>query len=178
MKTLLFLLLCFFSLPTSSYSDSFDDFDFEQANIDTPPPTNQESNQQQNVASPAILLTQEMLQTMLQSQQNQKYEQWTQVVRDQSNNNFKIIITLCVVLLISLLLMLYFLRNRDSRDIVSAVGLNLIIFGTVIMIMVAQTDQQLTAGAGILGAIAGYLFRSIQSDDPRPAPQANEINKP
>ncbi|MDQ6962158.1 MAG: hypothetical protein Q9M28_06455 [Mariprofundaceae bacterium] len=175
MKKILYILLFLLSFSLSAYGDSFEEFDFDEAQIDSAQNVTPETNSQpSNTESQPILLSQEMLQTMLASQQDQKYQQWTQVVRDQSDNNFKIIITLCVVLLLSLLFLLYFLRNRDSRDIVSGVGLNLIIFGTVIMVMVAQTDQQLTAGAGILGAIAGYLFRSIQNDDPRPAPPENK----
>jgi len=34
----------------------------------------------------------------------------------------------------------------------------LVIFATVLVVILAKAEQQLTAATGILGAIAGYLF--------------------
>ena len=41
---------------------------------------------------------------------------------------------------------------------VNGSGLVLVIFATVLVVVLAKVDQQLTAATGILGAIAGYLF--------------------
>jgi len=38
----------------------------------------------------------------------------------------------------------------------------IIVYGTIILVLVAEAEQQLTAAIGILGAIAGYLFGTIQ----------------
>jgi hypothetical protein len=68
--------------------------------------------------------------------------------------------------------------DRNSANIVSATGLVYIVFGTIILVVIASTDQQLTASMGILGAVAGYLFGKHrgESDEareqPGPAPGA------
>jgi len=47
---------------------------------------------------------------------------------------------------------------KASTAIVSATGLIYIIFGTILLVVIASTEAQLTASMGILGAVAGYLF--------------------
>ncbi len=54
--------------------------------------------------------------------------------------------------------------ERSANHIVSATGLIYIVFGTIILVVIANTDQQLTASMGILGAVAGYLFGRSQRD--------------
>lgn len=163
---IIFFVLCYFILmPVQAEDANFDDFDFDDV-IEQIAAEEEPSIAQPTVESaPPVLVTAEALQHMIEAQKSKKYEQWAQVVREQSSNQMNIVIILCMVSVISLLAMLYVLKDRDSRDIVSGIGLNLIIFGTIIMVIVAETDQQLTAGAGILGAVAGYLFRSIQNDE-------------
>lgn len=82
----------------------------------------------------------------------------------QVNNEFWYIVLLSSLCVISLTITLYFLKQSDhtARDMVNAAGLTLITFGTIILVLVASTSEQLTAAIGILGAIAGYLFRSAQ----------------
>ena len=46
-------------------------------------------------------------------------------------------------------------------DIMNIVALHLIVFGTLLVVMTADVSDQLTAAAGILGALAGYIFRGI-----------------
>lgn len=41
---------------------------------------------------------------------------------------------------------------------VNGSGLVLVVFATLLVMVLAKADQQLTAATGILGAIAGYLF--------------------
>ncbi|MHC3994127.1 hypothetical protein ACXWTF_04815 [Thiomicrolovo sp. ZZH C-3] len=72
-----------------------------------------------------------------------------------------------------------FLRHKeyDTSDIIHLAGLNIIIFGTIILVLVVETNEQLTAAIGVLGAIAGYLFRSLQekekADTTRPPQPGN-----
>lgn len=74
------------------------------------------------------------------------------------------IFALCMLSLISLITVLLFLKGtpHSARDIVNASGLNLIIFGTIILVMIVDTSEQLTAAIGVLAAIAGYLFGTMQ----------------
>ena len=91
----------------------------------------------------------------------------------QVNNEFWYIVLLSSLCVISLTIVLYFLKQSDhtAKDMVNAAGLTLIIFGTIILVLVASTSEQLTAAIGILGAIAGYLFRSAQENTGKsPAP--------
>lgn len=82
-------------------------------------------------------------------------------------NEFWYIVLLSGLCISSLTIILSFLKHKDhsAKDIVNAAGLTLIIFGTIILVMVVSTSEQLTAAIGILGAIAGYLFRSVQDQD-------------
>jgi len=62
--------------------------------------------------------------------------------------------------LLSLFLVLAYLKSRRAAPeiVVTGSGLVLVIFATVLVVILAKVDQQLTAATGILGAIAGYLF--------------------
>lgn len=44
--------------------------------------------------------------------------------------------------------------------IVNGSGMVLVIYATVMVVIIAKAEQQLTAAIGILGAIVGYLFGS------------------
>lgn len=87
-----------------------------------------------------------------------------EIVKTRINNELLYVVILCCVALSSLLIVLYFLRSKTytSKDVVSVTGLTLIIFGTIILVLIVDTSEQLTAAIGVLGAIAGYLFRSVQ----------------
>jgi hypothetical protein len=67
----------------------------------------------------------------------------------------------------SLMIVLVFLsrRNGTAGDIVHGSGLVVIVYGTVLLSIVVEDSQQLTASMGILGAIAGYLFGTIQKKE-------------
>ena len=54
---------------------------------------------------------------------------------------------------LSLLLVLVFLTYREAAQESMVTG-----SGIVLVVILAKTDQQLTAATGILGAFAGYLF--------------------
>jgi hypothetical protein len=89
------------------------------------------------------------------------------VITNQANNQLWTTTLLAAVWLITFIMLLRFMRREGCKEYVNIIGLNLIIFATVFMVLVVETDQQLTAGAGILGAIAGYIFRSMQSEEQR-----------
>ena len=96
-------------------------------------------------------------------------------------NEFYYVVILCVVCLLSLIIILINLRSCEhspgAKEIINASGLTLIIFGTIILVLVVNTSEQLTAAIGILGAIAGYLFRSVQ-ENPKELNHHNESTQP
>ena len=82
---------------------------------------------------------------------------------EEVKNRRLFILTLIGAALISLVIVLGFLRltgTASTETIVSGSGLVLVIYATVMVEVIAQSDQQLTATIGILGATAGYLFGS------------------
>ncbi len=83
-------------------------------------------------------------------------------------NEFYYVLILAALCLISLSIVLSFLlrlkHDAKPKDVVSGSGLIIIVFGTIILVLIVDTSEQLTAAIGILGAIAGYLFRSAQED--------------
>lgn len=89
----------------------------------------------------------------------------------QVENEFYYVIILALLCLVSLSIVLTFLtrlkQDAQPKDIVSCAGLILIVFGTIILVLIVDTSEQLTAAIGILGAIAGYLFRSAQEGPER-----------
>jgi len=75
-------------------------------------------------------------------------------------------IMLCALCVISLCIIVVALRNKEhtAKDLISAAGLTMIIFSTVLLVLIVDTSEQLTAAIGILGAISGYLFRTVSED--------------
>ncbi len=62
-------------------------------------------------------------------------------------------------------MVLFCLKNKENcseESLVNAIGLVLVIEGTMFIALSALTSEQLTAPIGILGAIAGYLFGSAK----------------
>ena len=87
-------------------------------------------------------------------------------MREEDNKLYEILI-LSALALLSLFIVLRFITrkpetNYSATDIVNATGLIFIIFGTILLVIMADTDQQLTAAIGILGAVAGYIFGAIK----------------
>ena len=75
--------------------------------------------------------------------------------------------------LLALFLVLTYLKSREAapESVVTGSGLVLVIFATVLVVILAKVDQQLTAATGILGAIAGYLFgKTTKSPDAEQKP--------
>jgi len=65
-------------------------------------------------------------------------------------------------LIIITLLILIKRKDCQAKDLVTIIGLVSVIFGIILLVLVVDTDEALTAPMGILGAIAGYLFGSAQ----------------
>jgi len=79
------------------------------------------------------------------------------------NNQSYVLIT--AALFSFTLLIITFLMKitpHQPKDIVTIIGLVSVIFGTILLVLVVDTTETLTAPMGILGAIAGYLFGSVQ----------------
>ncbi len=66
------------------------------------------------------------------------------------------------ILLIIILFCMKKAPDCSGESLVNAVGLVLVIEGTMFIAVSAVTTEQLTAPIGILGAIAGYLFGSAK----------------
>lgn len=84
-------------------------------------------------------------------------------MRQEDDKLYEVII-LSALALVSLFLVLRFITAKSgysATHIVNATGLIFIIFGTILLVIMADTEQQLTAAIGILGAVAGYLFGAI-----------------
>jgi len=87
---------------------------------------------------------------------------------EQERNKLIEVVILCLLTLISLVIVLSFLAKSpgySSSDMVNATGLIFIISGTIILVIMADTEQQLTAAMGILGAVAGYLFGTMRKGE-------------
>ena len=48
--------------------------------------------------------------------------------------------------------------NGAASYVVSVTALIYVVFGTILLVVIATTEAQLTAAMGILGAVAGYIF--------------------
>lgn len=82
---------------------------------------------------------------------------------EQEENRRILLLALMAMTVMVLLVVLFCLHKTGSctaMNIVHGSGLVLIIFSTIFLVIVADVDQQLTAGIGIIGAVAGYLFGS------------------
>ncbi len=82
------------------------------------------------------------------------------------NNRHYVIIT-AGLLAFSLVVISYLMKitPHQARDLVTVIGLVSVIFGSLLLVLVVDTTEALTAPMGILGAIAGYLFGTAQRKD-------------
>jgi hypothetical protein len=92
-----------------------------------------------------------------------------QRIKEEENELIEVVI-LCVLALVSLAVVLWYLFRAEmltADHIINITGLIFIIQGTIILVLMAKTDEQLTAAIGILGAVAGYLFGTMRRGDAR-----------
>lgn len=95
----------------------------------------------------------------------------------QERHRVLLLLAIVVSTPVLLALVLFFLKrvpNSSEDSLVHAIGLVLVIEGTMFIAVSAITTEQLTAPIGILGAIAGYLFgsakrKAIEKSDAPPA---------
>ncbi|HHL33360.1 MAG TPA: hypothetical protein ENJ30_03245 [Desulfobulbaceae bacterium] len=83
----------------------------------------------------------------------------------QERHRMFLLLAIVVSTPIILALVLFFLKkapNSSGDSLIHAIGLVLVIEGTMFIAVSAITTEQLTAPIGILGAIAGYLFGSAK----------------
>ncbi len=83
----------------------------------------------------------------------------------QERNRLWLLIALVGSTPILIFLVLFFMKNNahcSSENLVTAVGLILVVEGTMFICVASETSEELTAPIGILGAIAGYLFGSAK----------------
>ena len=92
----------------------------------------------------------------------------------QAKYKFYECIMLAVFALVSLIILMRSMCSKPNCSVthmVNASGLVFIIFGTLFLVLLADVDQQLNAGVGILGAVAGYLFGTMRKMEPDSKPQ-------
>jgi len=82
------------------------------------------------------------------------------------NNRHYVMIT-AGLLAFSLVIITFLMRitPHQAKDLVTIIGLVSVIFGTILMVLIVDTSETLTAPMGIFGAIAGYLFGAAQKKD-------------
>lgn len=83
----------------------------------------------------------------------------------QERNRLYESILLTVALLVSLVIVLRYITSNPAYSafhLVNATGLIFIIFGTIFLVLLTDSESQLTASMGIMGAIAGYLFGTMR----------------
>jgi len=85
----------------------------------------------------------------------------------QENHKFSLLIGVWVFAALVIPVILHFISKAgfsSAENIISASGLVLVIQGTVFVSLAVVDTNQLTAAVGILGAIAGYLFKTFQKN--------------
>jgi TRAP-type mannitol/chloroaromatic compound transport system permease large subunit len=55
-------------------------------------------------------------------------------------------------------------KSCAAERMMHASALVFVIFGTLLLTIIADTEQQITAAIGVLGAVAGYLFGTMRRD--------------
>jgi hypothetical protein len=83
----------------------------------------------------------------------------------QEKHRIYLLLAIVISTVILMAMVLFCLKNTSQcseESIVNAIGLVLVIEGTMFIAVSALTTEQLTAPIGILGAIAGYLFGSAK----------------
>lgn len=96
------------------------------------------------------------------AKQETDYANNQQLTLTDIENNLKFVYITAALYAFSLIIitLLIFIKRKDchARDLVTIIGLVSVIFGTILLVLVAGDTQQVNAPIGILGAIAGYLF--------------------
>jgi len=83
------------------------------------------------------------------------------------NNHQYVLITasLYAFSLIIITVLMKITPDHQANDLITIIGLVSVVFGTILLVLVVDTTEGLTAPMGILGAIAGYLFGAAQKKE-------------
>ncbi len=84
------------------------------------------------------------------------------------DNNLKYVLITAALYAFSLIIITMLMRitpGHEAKDIVTIIGLVSVIFTSILLVLVVDTTDALTAPMGILGAIAGYLFGTAQKKE-------------
>lgn len=100
------------------------------------------------------------------------------MLREKNRLWLLIVITVSTPILLAIVLLcLKKVPECSEESLVNAIGLVMVIEGTIFITVAAATTEQLTAPIGILGAIAGYLFGSAKrrtTEKPEPMEPVTE----
>jgi|GEM_PF-2310312 len=127
----------------------------------TPTPFDYEKVEKANPPAPAKTGSYLKSEAIEPASEGERYYQFRMI---QEQHRFLESIILGLGLVSSLIIILRFITRTayTAGNIVNASGLVLIIFGTIYIVILSDNDQQMTATMGILGAIAGYLFGTME----------------
>lgn len=110
-------------------------------------------------------MAEEYFPTLVDVENDVLLEKNAELIILQEKNRMWLLIAIIVSTPVILSMVLFCLKNKDNcseESLVNAIGLVLVIEGTMFISVSAITSEQLTAPIGILGAIAGYLFGSAK----------------
>ena len=79
-------------------------------------------------------------------------------------NNHQYVMIIAALFCFALIVIAFLMKitAHQARDLVTIIGLVSVIFGVILLVLVVDTTETLTAPMGIFGAIAGYLFGTAQ----------------
>ena len=82
-------------------------------------------------------------------------------------NAYRYVLITAILYAFTLVIITILMNTTDhqAKDIVTVIGLVSVIFGAILLVLVVDTTDALTAPMGILGAIAGYLFGRSQKGE-------------
>ena len=88
--------------------------------------------------------------------------------------NVQIVATLYAFSLIIIIILMW-RTDHQAKDIVTIVGLVSVIFATLLLVLMIANTETMTAPIGIFGAIAGYLFGTVQKKEaPKEEPKKED----
>lgn len=95
------------------------------------------------------------------------YEMELTIQKELIRNNLYYVAITSGLYAFSLLVIIYLMKitPHKARDLVTTIGLVSVVFGAILVVLVVDTSESLTAPIGILGAIAGYLFGAAQKKE-------------
>lgn len=94
--------------------------------------------------------------------QKEKYSETVILALIENNKQYVEITASLYALSLIIILILMKLTPHQAKDLVTIIGLISVVFTTMLLVLIVDTTETLTAPMGILGAIAGYLFGTAQ----------------